>query len=152
MARPLTIRAPLTGIVVALADVPDQVFATSMVGPGLAIDPDPDEPAVLAPVSGVLAACHPHAFVVQSGDRGVLVHLGIETVGLDGVGFTADARAGDPVQVGASVIRWDPRAVTGSGRSTLCPVVAVQASPETVTTLVLPGARVRAGDALMDWA
>jgi len=152
VAGALTIRAPLTGTVVALTDVGDEVFATDMVGPGLGIDPDQDSSVAHAPVAGVLAASLPHAFVVQSDTRGVLVHLGIDTVELGGAGFSSSLRAGDPVAVGDPVVRWDPTSVVGSGRSAVCPVVAVQAPPGSIRWLVTAGARVSAGDPLGEWS
>ena len=163
MARPLIIRAPLAGVVQGLAAVGDRVFATEMVGPGCAILPELGEPGepgeprqsgeslALSPLRGVLATVHPHAFVVRSGARSVLVHLGIDTVGLRGEGFTTLLEAGAEVEVGAPVARWDLAAVVRAGLSVLCPVVAVQAVPGAVRCLVRPGDRVAAGDPLFAW-
>ena len=74
-----------------------------MVGPGVAIEPDPGEVTVVSPIDGTVVKILPHAFVVlASSGVGVLVHLGINTVRLDGAGFEvlgrqgATVRAGDP--------------------------------------------------------
>ena len=156
MARPLTIRAPMAGVVRTLDVVGDQVFAAEMVGPGCTILPEPDEAAesaALSPVRGVLAAVHPHAFVVQSdATRGVLVHLGIDTVELRGRGFAPLLEVGAAVEVGDVVVRWDAAAVIRAGLSVLCPVVAIQAASGAVRWLVRPGDRVAAGDPLLEWA
>lgn len=156
MSSSLTVHAPVGGTVRALEQVPDPVFAEAMVGPGLALDPDgtgvPSE--ACSPVAGVLVSLHPHAFVVEvpGGSRAVLVHLGIDTVQLRGEGFELLVTAGQAVDVGEPVVRWDPAGVAAGGRSALCPVVAVQADGATLHRHVADGAVVRAGDPLFDWA
>ena len=93
-AAPLVICAPLAGTVVALADVPDEVFAAGMVGPGVAIEPDRSATTAYCPVEGVVSKLHPHAFVIESGPKAVLTHLGIDTVELAGDGFIILAQEG----------------------------------------------------------
>ena len=106
--------APLAGRVVALADVPDPVFAGLIVGAGLAVEPEDGatEVSVISPVAGRVMKVHPHAFVVldESG-AGVLVHLGIDTVQLKGEGFTLLAAEGDRVSAGQPIVAWNPAAV-----------------------------------------
>ncbi len=153
----LTVLAPVGGMVTAMDDVPDQVFARSMVGSGVAITPGvtgaTGVQGVLAPITGTVAVLHPHAFVVQEpGDgRAVLVHLGIDTVHLEGEGFTLHCAQGDRVDVGQPVVTWSPGDVLRGGRSAICPVVALEASHDTVHLLVGPGGVVAAGDPLLTW-
>lgn len=138
--------APLAGRVVALASVPDPVFAGEMVGPGVAIDPARSEPriAVTAPIEGSVAVLHPHAFVISQGQTSVLVHLGIDTVSLGGAPFEVHAQAGDHVAPGQELITWD---LAGIGAlSPLVPVVALGAAG--VETLAEVGAAVAAGERL----
>jgi PTS system N-acetylglucosamine-specific IIA component len=145
------VSAPMAGRVIPLDAVPDPVFAGSMVGPGAAVDP-PRVPAVaVAPVDGVLVSLHPHAFVVvdQEG-HGVLVHLGIDTVQLNGEGFTLLAAKGDTVGRGQELVRWDPRAVEASGKSPVCPVIALETSVESLDGPAT-GVEVAAGDTLFNW-
>jgi glucose-specific phosphotransferase system IIA component len=112
--------------VLALADTPDPVFATEMVGPGLAIDPDPGEVTVVSPIAGKVVKVHPHAFVVLGADGvGILVHLGINTVRLEGKGFEVLATQGSTVQAGDPMVRWDPSTISGEDVSTVVPVVAM---------------------------
>jgi glucose-specific phosphotransferase system IIA component len=153
MTPPLTVLAPVAGTVVAMADVPDPVFAGEIVGPGLAIDPSRDGVVVaVSPVAGTVAKLHPHAFVIQSDDgRGALVHLGLDTVQLGGEGFTLHAREGQHVEAGDDVISWDPAAVEAGGRSPVCPVVALQGTPGDVSPLAEVGSAVEAGDPLLVW-
>ena len=101
--------APCAGRVLALADVPDPVFAGEMVGPGVAVEPDEGRQTVVSPVAGKLVKLHPHAFVVLTDDGvGVLVHLGIDTVRLEGRGFELVAEEGATIAAGDPVVRWDP--------------------------------------------
>ncbi|RMI12797.1 PTS sugar transporter subunit IIA [Cellulomonas triticagri] len=143
----LTVLAPVGGVVHALADVDDPVFSGEIVGPGLAVQPTGTQ--VVAPVAGVVAKLHPHAFVlVAEGGRGVLVHLGINTVQLGGAGFVLHVAEGDVVEPGQLLVEWDPVAVEAGGRSAICPVVALEAAPDALTRLASPGAEVSAGDPL----
>lgn len=149
----LTVLAPMAGVVRALADVLDPVFAQGMVGPGVAVDPT--DGRVLAPVAGVVVAIRPHALVVRAdGDveRDVLVHLGIDTVGLGGEGFELLVAEGDRVAAGAPVVDWDPCAVVDAGLSATCPVIALQAGAGSVRVLVPPGGAVAAGTPLLTWS
>ncbi len=164
MAEALIVGSPVVGRVVAMRDVPDPVFAESIVGPGLAIDPDPElGRRVVAPCAGVVVKLHPHAFVLlvppaeppeqagtagPAGGRGVLVHLGIDTVQLKGAGFDLLVAEGDTVAAGQQLIAWAPAEVSDGGRSPLVPVVALDLGPKGLEELVRPGARVRAGDPL----
>lgn len=152
---PVTIVAPVAGTTLAMADVPDPVFAGAIVGPGLAIDPDADgAPSdAVSPVDGTVAKLHPHAFVVQVDEqRSVLVHLGLDTVQLAGEGFVLHVAEGDRVTTGQRVVSWDPAAVAAGGRSPVCPVVAVQGEPDAVRGLVEPGTRVDVGTPFLEWA
>lgn len=151
METDLNVISPLSGTAMDLAEVPDPVFAQAMVGPGVAVDPERTPQTVLAPIAGTLVKLKPHAFVVADEQgRGVLVHLGIDTVKLDGAGFTLLAAEGDLLAAGAPVVSWDPAEIERGGLSPVCPVIALDAGAETVH----PGATgpIRAGDPLFTWA
>jgi sugar PTS system EIIA component len=147
--------APLPGRVVALADVPDPVFAGLIVGAGLAVEPEDGatEVLVVSPVTGRVMKVHPHAFVVldESG-AGVLVHLGIDTVRLDGAGFTVHVADGDEVEQGARMITFDPTAVRRAGYSAVCPVVVMQSKAESIEPAVAVGSSVGPGAPLFTWS
>lgn len=155
----LVVRSPVTGLAVGLETVDDPVFAQGMVGPGTAVDPQRVSGTAVSPAAGQLTTLHPHAFVIVGpGGRGVLVHLGVDTVELHGEGFELLAEQGQEVAAGQPLVRWDPAAVEAGGRSPLCPVVALDASAGQLSGLVTSGA-VRAGagetaeegDALFSW-
>lgn len=150
-----------------LADVPDPVFAQAIVGPGLAVvpagsgstaaleqppsnqPPSGQPPGIVAvsPIAGTLFQIHPHAFIVLSdGGQGILVHLGIDTVELDGQGFDMLAAQGDRLAAGDAVIRWDPAAVEAGGRSAVVPVIALDAG--SLANVTEAGQSVTAGSLL----
>ncbi|MFF2354861.1 PTS glucose transporter subunit IIA [Kitasatospora sp. NPDC058115] len=147
-----TVTSPLTGKVVGLAGVPDPVFSGAMVGPGTAIDPVREQTEAVAPVDGVVVSMHPHAFVVVDADgHGVLTHLGIDTVQLNGEGFELLVSKGDTVTRGQAVIKWDPAAVEAAGKSPISPIVALEASAEALGS-VLESGEVAVGEALFNWS
>lgn len=151
----LTVQSPVSGIVVALSDVPDPVFSGKIVGPGVAITPDTadgGEVIALAPISGTITKIHPHAYVITNDDgHSVLVHLGLDTVGLGGKGFTLLASEGDTIDAGSPVISWSPAQIEAGGLNPIVPVIALEGQ-ESVLTPVPSGQRVEAGDPLMTWA
>lgn len=151
MSEPLIVLAPVPGRAMPMAEVPDPVFAESMVGPGSAIDPDRGPVVAVAPVSGRILKLHPHAYVIltESG-RGVLVHLGIDTVQLKGEGFRLLVTEGDDVASGTPVVEWDTTVVEAGGRSPVCPVVALDAPADAVRDIAGAG-RIAAGSDLFAW-
>ncbi len=145
---------PLAGAVVGLEAVPDPVFSAGMVGPGMAIDPFRAPQEACAPLDGKVVKLHPHAYaVVGAAGRGVLVHLGIDTVELNGAGFELLAAEGTDVCAGQPMVRWDPAAVEAAGRSPICPVVALDALSESDDPLAytVTSGDVRTGDELFRW-
>jgi len=118
--------SPVSGTSREIDEIPDPVFSAGMVGPGLAIDPEPGEQHAVAPIDGTLMKLHPHAFLVVSDEgAGVLVHLGIDTVHMRGDGFTVLAAERDRVTIGQDIVCWDPAYVAGTGRSPICAVVVL---------------------------
>jgi PTS system N-acetylglucosamine-specific IIA component len=150
----LAVTAPVSGTVIGLAKVPDPVFAEAMVGPGTAIDPDRVAADACSPIAGRLVKLHPHAFVVvddsSGAERGVLVHLGIDTVQLEGAGFELLAGEGETVTAGQAIVRWNPAEVEAGGRSPVCPIVALGASAGDLSDVVDSGS-VTVGDPLLAW-
>jgi sugar PTS system EIIA component len=135
--------APVAGRAVPLRDVPDPVFSQGMVGYGAAIDPPRGVIEAVAPVSGKLLKLMPHAYIVMTDDNvGVLVHLGLDTVALNGEGFTTHVSQGDEVSAGQVVISYDVPAIEAKG---LNPIVAVVVMDERESGNVIPSAAVDAG-------
>ena len=146
-----TVTSPVAGRVIGLAAVPDPVFAEEMVGPGTAVDPLREPSVALSPVDGIVLTLHPHAFVVMDGEgHGVLIHLGIDTVRLNGEGFELLVSKGDTVERGRPLVRWDPAAVEAAGRSPVCPVIALDATADALGDVLEEG-EVTAGERLFRW-
>ncbi|UZW14878.1 glucose PTS transporter subunit IIA [Clostridium pasteurianum] len=99
---------PVSGEVMDLEEVNDGVFSTKMMGDGFAIEPE--NGTVLAPFNGIITSLFPtkHALSIMS-DLGVeiLVHFGLETVNLNGEGFTAHVKEGDRVKAGDKLLTVD---------------------------------------------
>lgn len=145
----MIVRAPVPGLVRPLSAVPDPVFARELVGPGLAVEPGPAAGLAVSPVDGRVSTLHPHAYVVVAAGRGVLVHLGVDTVRLDGAGFAPLVEVGATVACGQPMVRWDPAVVAAGGFWLICPVVALDA---TASDLSAPASGpVSAGDPLFSW-
>ena len=136
--------APVEGRALALSDVPDPVFSGGMVGYGAAVDPPHELIYAVAPVSGKILKLLPHAYIVMTPDGvGVLVHLGLDTVTLNGAGFTAQVAQGDTVEAGQPVIAYDVPAIVAAGLSPVVPVVVMderEAANVVVTEVVSSGA------------
>ncbi|MEU4649077.1 PTS sugar transporter subunit IIA [Nocardia fluminea] len=147
----IPVLAPLPGKVVALSEVPDQVFAEQIVGSGVALDPDRTRGAltVTAPIAGKILKLHPHAFVILGQGVGVLVHLGIDTVKLKGEGFELLATEGDTVEAGTPIVTFDPTETAATGYSVICPVVVMDSAKNSVYTDMI-GTAVESGALLFD--
>ena len=111
-----TIAAPLKGEVVALENVNDPVFSSGAMGKGAAIKPSGNQ--VVAPFDGEVQIAFPtgHAYGLKS-DKGaeVLIHIGIDTVSLDGKGFDAKVQANQRVKKGDVLATFDSSVITGAG-------------------------------------
>jgi len=146
-----TVTSPVAGRAIGLGAVPDPVFAEAMVGPGTAVDPHRAPCTALAPVDGIVVSLHPHAFVVvDPGGHGVLTHLGIDTVQLNGEGYELLAAKGDTVRQGQPLVRWNPAAVEAAGKSPVCPVIALEATAGALLGVAEDG-EVAAGERIFDW-
>ncbi|MFW6693174.1 PTS sugar transporter subunit IIA [Streptomyces sp. MAR4 CNX-425] len=145
------VSSPLTGRAIGLAAVPDPVFSGAMVGPGTAVDPERGPAEAVAPIDGLVVSLHPHAFVVVDDEgHGVLTHLGIDTVQLNGEGFDLLVAKGDRVERGQPVVRWDTAAVEAAGKSPISPVVALEAAEGALSDVREDGG-LKAGETLFSW-
>ena len=144
--------APVGGRAVPLQDVPDPVFSAGMVGYGAAVDPPRDVIEAVAPVSGKILKLLPHAYIVMTPDNvGVLVHLGIDTVQLNGEGFTTHVSQGDDVTAGQVIITYDVPSVEAKGLNPIVPVVVMdEREPGNVipSEAVFEGAEIASGASL----
>ena len=124
MSQQLSIKAPLSGVLVPLDTVPDPVFSQKMVGDGIAIDPTSE--VLLAPCAGTVVQMHPagHAVTVRSSEGlEILVHIGIDTVKLKGEGFEPLVQVGQTVEQGDNLIKFSADILARKAKSLLSMVI-----------------------------
>ena len=148
----ISVASPLPGRLIPLSEVPDPVFAKGLVGGGAAVIPDDDAGVLtaVAPLDGRVIKVMPHAYIVQhASGPAVLVHVGIDTVGLKGEGFSVLAQKGDQVRAGDPMISVDVTFVRSKNLSMCSPVVVLDSKPDAVE-LPASGGRVEAGGHLFN--
>lgn len=125
-AEQQAIMSPLSGKLVALSDINDDVFSQGLLGQGVAIIPDKGE--VVAPVSGEIITFleSKHAVGIRT-DNGLelLIHVGLDTVNLNGKHFTGHIKPGDRVSTGDRLISFDLHEITRLGYDPITPVVII---------------------------
>ncbi|WP_145381067.1 glucose-specific PTS transporter subunit IIBC [Staphylococcus cohnii] len=130
-----TIYAPLKGRTVPLDEVPDQVFSDKLMGDGLAIYPANGE--VVAPFDGTVELVFPtkHAIGLKS-ESGVevLIHFGLETVGLQGEGFTVHVDSGDTIVKGQSLMTVDLDYIKTHAKSDITPIIVTNSGEHEIKT------------------
>ncbi|MCW1909090.1 glucose PTS transporter subunit IIA [Lactiplantibacillus paraplantarum] len=135
----VSVLAPVTGHILSLASVQDPVFATGKMGPGFGIQPTTSQ--IVAPVSGrvTLVAATKHAIgIVTTAGLEVLIHLGIDTVALNGVPFTLHVQVGDEVAAGALLADMDLAAVKQAHKLTTVLVIVTNGQNALTALTVLP--------------
>jgi phosphoenolpyruvate-protein phosphotransferase len=139
----LTLAAPVSGIIVPLDRVPDPVFAQRLVGDGVAIDPL--DQRLVAPCDARVLQVHRagHALTLTVSGIEILIHVGLDTVKLNGRGFTASVKAGDEVRTGDPLMTFDADFVATHARSLLSPMLVT--SMDRVAALQLRAGKVTAG-------
>jgi PTS system N-acetylglucosamine-specific IIA component len=151
-AEAISVASPLPGRLIALNEVPDPVFAKGLVGGGAAVVPDDDAGVLtaVAPLDGRVIKVMPHAYIVQhASGPAVLVHVGIDTVGLKGEGFTVFAQKGDQVRAGDPMISVDVALIRSKDLSMCSPVVILDSAADSISPPA-PGGRVEAGGHLFN--
>lgn len=143
----LEITTPVAGTVVALADLPDKVFASGVVGQGVGVVPA--EGQARSPLDATVVTAMPHAYGLRT-DDGVelLVHVGIDTVRLDGEHFRPVAAEGTRVREGEVLAEFDPEAIRAAGYDPVT-VVVVTAPAGYGTVEVTASGDVRTDDRLL---
>ena len=142
--------SPLAGRVIPLDQVPDPVFSAGTVGKGVGIEPTGT--TVVAPGDGtiVVAQATGHAFGIKL-DNGIelLIHVGIDTVNLEGRGFEVKVAKGDRVRTGDPLVTFDPKVITEAGYSLVTPVLVTNGRRFAEVTRLAEG-EVNPGDAIFE--
>ncbi|WP_031544761.1 PTS sugar transporter subunit IIA [Salinicoccus luteus] len=122
--KDIEITSPINGKYVKLEDIPDPVFAEKMMGEGFGVEPTDGE--VVAPVSGTIMQVFPtnHAVGIKTQNGlEVLIHIGLETVAMEGKGFEGHVSEGDKVEKGDKLVTFDMDLVKSEANSTISPVI-----------------------------
>jgi len=118
------VKAPISGKVMHLSEVKDEVFANKMVGDGIAIEPS--EGSIVAPFDGKVKQLFStgHAVVLESEEGlAILIHIGIDTVNLEGKGFKIFVKEGQEIKTGDLIIAFDMDYIKRSGYYLQSPIV-----------------------------
>ncbi len=122
--KEILICSPLTGKVLDLTEIEDAAFSSGVLGKGVAIEPTVG--VAVSPVNGTVETLfktnHAIGIVTESGAE-ILIHIGMDTVKLDGKHFTAKIAQGDVVTVGQPLVEFDIEAIKAEGYSLVTPVV-----------------------------
>ena len=150
LADLVEISSPLSGQVKELSQATDPVFAQGVMGQGVLIEPSQGD--LLAPVDGIVSVLFPtkHAVGIVS-DQGVemLMHIGMDTVNLEGKGFTAHVSQGDRVKAGDKLISFDIDLIKDAGYVTETPVIITNQDQYQADALGGLPRQIAVGDALM---
>lgn len=128
----LPVTAPVSGQAVPLSEVPDETFAGGHMGKGIAIEPV--EGRLIAPFDGSVAHVvrTNHALILEhASGLQLLMHIGIDTVGLKGNGFTSHIASGDTVKAGQPLITFDLETIRSAGYRTVIPVIVTGSGEDT---------------------
>jgi PTS system glucose-specific IIA component len=122
-AKKIEIFSPLDGNLVDLEDVEDEVFSKKLVGDGIAIIPL--GATVVSPIKGTISRIFKtkHAFSIKSGDIDILVHIGLDTVDLDGKGFELLVKEGDRVDIGTPIVTVDIEYLLSQDKDIITPII-----------------------------
>ena len=122
LSEAILVPTPIKGRVVTLADTGDEMFASEALGQGIAIEPETGE--VIAPFAGTVSAVMGHAIGLEC-DNGLelLIHVGIDTVNLNGKGFDPKVVQGDHVEAGALLMKFDISLIREAGYPVVTPVI-----------------------------
>ena len=137
----LTLTSPMAGTIVALSDVADEAFATGALGPGVALSPATGA-VVVAPCDGKVTVAFPtgHAYGIKSASGvQVLIHIGMDTVKLEGRGFTPRVAKGDIVRRGDVLAEVDWDVIREAGYDTVTPMVVTNKKKFGEITPAAPG-------------
>ncbi len=145
----LSVKSPENGTTISMSEVKDETFAQELLGPGIAIIPVDGK--VISPIDGVIAMVFDtkHAICIQGDDDlEMIVHVGLDTVQLNGKYYQAYKKQGDQVKAGDVLLEFDLSEITEAGYDVTTPIVITNLGGYRITKC-LTGKEVKAGDEVM---
>ncbi|EOD01497.1 PTS system, glucose-specific component IIC / IIB / IIA [Caldisalinibacter kiritimatiensis] len=143
------IKSPLTGEVIEMSQVPDETFAQKLIGDGIAINPS--EGVVYSPVDGKIAQIfntkHAIGIVTDNGIE-ILIHIGIDTVKMNGEGFKSFISQGDTVKCGDKLIEFDIDLIKKKAKSVITPIVITNTAEIKGLNVIKKG-KIKSGEDLL---
>ncbi|MFG1172473.1 PTS beta-glucoside transporter subunit IIABC [Erwiniaceae bacterium CAU 1747] len=150
LLKKTAIASPMSGAVVALEQVPDKTFASGLLGKGVGIQPTVGR--VMSPVNGTVASLfRTHHAIGLEADNGaeVLIHVGTDTVKLDGLHFSAHVSQGDRVSTGDLLLEFDIAAIRAAGYDLTTPVLIANSDDYIDVLAASQQSEVTAGEPLL---
>ncbi len=144
----IELASPIEGNIISLSQVPDEAFSSGTIGDGVAIIPTGD--TIYAPCDAeeinIFATNHAISFEIE-GELELIVHFGIDTVKLNGKGFTRIAKDGSSVKKGDPLIKFDLDFITNNAKSIKTPVII--ANMELVESISKSSGKINVGETIM---
>ncbi|MGG7143089.1 beta-glucoside-specific PTS transporter subunit IIABC [Clostridium nigeriense] len=149
LVNKITIASPIKGQIVPLNKVNDETFASEMMGKGVAINPK--EGKVISPINGKVQMLFKtkHAIGLKSDDGAeILIHIGMDTVQLEGKYFTAHVKDGDTVKIGDTLVEFDMEAIKKEGYELVTPIIVTN-TMDYLEVIVSDKKEVNSGDTII---
>lgn len=143
-------QCPFSGWIIEIEEVADEMFSSKAMGDGFGVEPNQN--TVYAPVSGTLCVCFPtgHAFGIQGDDgKEYLLHLGIDTVELNGAGFQVLVKEGDRIEQGQKLCEMDINYIQLMGKKATC--MCIVTTGESIQLLKKQQAILHGEEAVFEW-
>ena len=122
--KSIEIVSPITGKILPIEEVPDKVFSEKMIGDGVAIEPK--EGKVVSPIDGIVTTIFPtnHAIgLITKEGLEILIHIGLDTVELNGLGFNRRIEKDSKVKKGDILMEFDSNLILENGKSPITPII-----------------------------
>ncbi|MFT9097285.1 beta-glucoside-specific PTS transporter subunit IIABC [Liquorilactobacillus sp.] len=146
-----TLASPLSGKLIQLAEIDDKVFASGAMGKGIAIEPT--EGMIYAPAAGEVVLAFPtgHAVGLKTVDGAeLLMHIGMDTVNLEGEGFKMLVKQGEQVDLGTPLVKFDIESIKAAGYSVITPLVVTNSKNYHEVRIISNKSEITKSEALLE--
>lgn len=145
---PAALGAVASGTFVSMSKIPDEIFSTGVLG--ICCGVEPEEGYVVAPISGKVTqvADTLHAVGLEAGGMEILIHVGVDTVDMNGRGFSCKVKVGQSVEKGQELLTMDLNEIRAAGHPTTI-IMAVTNSDDFASVEAIDSGRVKSGEAVL---